>query len=135
MRDQAEGYVRAIQWNLNYYYNGCCSWSWYYPHHYAPYISDIRGFSNLKIEFDLGEPFLPYEQVSGNFYNTNFIFISLISVISRSSLSQQDFITCLLPPLDDRGRLSYKEILPGGFPDRSQWQKAGVGGGGFGSFH
>ncbi|KAJ8958885.1 hypothetical protein NQ318_019653 [Aromia moschata] len=67
MRDQAEGYVRAIQWNLNYYYNGCCSWSWYYPHHYAPYISDIKGFSNLKIEFDLGRPFLPFEQLARNF--------------------------------------------------------------------
>ncbi|KAG5876457.1 hypothetical protein JTB14_032690 [Gonioctena quinquepunctata] len=63
LRDQAEGYVRAIQWNLNYYYNGCCSWSWYYPHHYAPYISDIKGFPNFKIEFDLGKPFLPYEQL------------------------------------------------------------------------
>ncbi|CAH0556696.1 unnamed protein product [Brassicogethes aeneus] len=63
MRDQAEGYVKAIQWNLNYYYNGCCSWSWYYPHHYAPYISDIKGFTNLKIEFDLGNPFKPFEQL------------------------------------------------------------------------
>jgi len=63
MRSQAEGYIRALQWNLNYYYNGCCSWSWYYPHHYAPYISDIKGFENLKIEFDLGQPFLPYEQL------------------------------------------------------------------------
>ncbi|CAH2012828.1 unnamed protein product [Acanthoscelides obtectus] len=63
MRDQAEGYVRAIQWNLNYYYNGCCSWSWYYPHHYAPYISDIKGFSNQKIEFDMGKPFMPFEQL------------------------------------------------------------------------
>lgn len=63
LRDQAEGYVKAIQWNLNYYYNGCCSWSWYYPHHYAPYISDIRGFSDLKIEFELGQPFRPFEQV------------------------------------------------------------------------
>ncbi|XP_076269715.1 5'-3' exoribonuclease pacman [Rhynchophorus ferrugineus] len=63
LRDQAEGYVKAIQWNLNYYYNGVCSWSWYYPHHYAPYISDIKGFSNLNIEFDLGAPFKPYEQL------------------------------------------------------------------------
>uniref|UniRef100_A0A6P7H425 5'-3' exoribonuclease 1-like n=1 Tax=Diabrotica virgifera virgifera TaxID=50390 RepID=A0A6P7H425_DIAVI len=65
MRDQAEGYVRAIQWNLNYYYNGCCSWSWFYPHHYAPYISDIKGFTDLKLEFDMGKPFLPYEQLLG----------------------------------------------------------------------
>lgn len=63
MRDQAEGYVRAIQWNLHYYYNGCCSWSWYYPHHYAPYISDIKGFTDLKIEFEMGEPFKPFEQL------------------------------------------------------------------------
>lgn len=63
MRSQAEGYVRALQWNLNYYYNGCCSWSWYYPHHYAPYISDIKDFENLKIEFDLGQPFLPFQQL------------------------------------------------------------------------
>lgn len=63
MRSQAEGYVRAIQWNLNYYYNGVCSWSWFYPHHYSPYISDIKGFADLKIEFDLGKPFKPYEQL------------------------------------------------------------------------
>jgi 5'-3' exoribonuclease 1 len=63
MREQAEGYVRAIQWNLNYYYNGVCSWSWFYPHHYSPYISDIKGFSDLKIEFELGKPFKPYEQL------------------------------------------------------------------------
>ncbi|XP_020295073.1 5'-3' exoribonuclease 1 isoform X2 [Pseudomyrmex gracilis] len=63
LRSQAEGYVRAIQWNLHYYYHGCCSWSWYYPHHYAPYISDIKDFKNLKLEFDLGEPFLPFQQL------------------------------------------------------------------------
>ncbi|KAK7867257.1 hypothetical protein R5R35_000245 [Gryllus longicercus] len=63
MRSQAEGYVRAIQWNLNYYYNGVCSWSWFYPHHYAPYISDVKNFSELKLEFDMGKPFLPFQQL------------------------------------------------------------------------
>ncbi|XP_063821107.1 5'-3' exoribonuclease 1 [Ostrinia nubilalis] len=63
LADQAEGYVRAIQWNLWYYYKGCASWCWYYPHHYAPYISDIKGFSHLKIEFEKGEPFKPFEQL------------------------------------------------------------------------
>ncbi|XP_050453966.1 5'-3' exoribonuclease 1 isoform X1 [Cataglyphis hispanica] len=63
LRSQAEGYVRAIQWNLRYYYHGCCSWSWYYPHHYAPYISDIKDFKDLKLEFELGEPFLPFQQL------------------------------------------------------------------------
>ncbi|KAG8293470.1 5'-3' exoribonuclease 1 [Homalodisca vitripennis] len=63
LRSQGEGYVRAIQWNLNYYYNGCCSWSWFYPHHYAPYISDIKNFSGLKLEYDQGTPFLPFQQL------------------------------------------------------------------------
>ncbi|XP_039278824.1 5'-3' exoribonuclease 1 [Nilaparvata lugens] len=63
LQSQAECYVRAIQWNLNYYYNGCCSWSWFYPHHYAPYMSDIRNFSDFKLDFDLGEPFLPFQQL------------------------------------------------------------------------
>ncbi|XP_021920765.1 5'-3' exoribonuclease 1 isoform X2 [Zootermopsis nevadensis] len=64
LRSQADGYVRAIQWNLHYYYNGVCSWSWFYPHHYAPYISDICNFSkNLELNFDMGKPFLPFQQL------------------------------------------------------------------------
>lgn len=63
LRDQAEGYVRAIQWNLHYYYHGVASWSWYYPHHYAPYVSDICNFKDLTLEFKLGEPFKPFEQL------------------------------------------------------------------------
>lgn len=63
LRAQAEGYVRAIQWNLHYYYHGCVSWSWFYPHHYAPFISDVQGFADMKIEFDLSVPFHPFEQL------------------------------------------------------------------------
>jgi 5'-3' exoribonuclease 1 len=64
LRSQADGYVRAIQWNLHYYYNGVCSWSWFYPHHYAPYISDICSFSkNLDLNFDMGKAFLPFQQL------------------------------------------------------------------------
>jgi len=35
----------------------------YYPHHYAPYLSDVKGFSDLKIEFEFGQPFLPFQQL------------------------------------------------------------------------
>ena len=63
LREQAEGYVKAIQWNLHYYYNGCMSWSWYYPHHFSPWITDIKGFSNMTIEFEMSKPFLPFEQL------------------------------------------------------------------------
>ncbi|MGH0136330.1 UNVERIFIED_CONTAM: hypothetical protein FKN15_036028 [Acipenser sinensis] len=62
---QAECYVLAIQWILHYYYHGVQSWSWYYPYHYAPYLSDIRNFSKMKLLFDMGKPFLPFEQLLG----------------------------------------------------------------------
>uniref|UniRef100_A0A8C2TFV5 5'-3' exoribonuclease 1 n=1 Tax=Coturnix japonica TaxID=93934 RepID=A0A8C2TFV5_COTJA len=63
LADQAECYVQAIQWILHYYYHGVQSWSWYYPYHYAPYLSDIRNISELKIQFELGKPFMPFEQL------------------------------------------------------------------------
>uniref|UniRef100_A0A8C0GMW3 5'-3' exoribonuclease 1 n=1 Tax=Chelonoidis abingdonii TaxID=106734 RepID=A0A8C0GMW3_CHEAB len=63
LADQAECYVQAIQWILHYYYHGVQSWSWYYPYHYAPYLSDIRNISKLKIQFELGKPFMPFEQL------------------------------------------------------------------------
>lgn len=63
LQEQAECYVLAIQWVLNYYYLGVTSWAWYYPHHYAPYISDIKNFRKMNIKFDLGKPFLPFEQL------------------------------------------------------------------------
>jgi len=63
LREQAEGYVRAIQWNLHYYYNGCISWSWYYRHHFSPWITDIKDFTSMDLTFEMSKPFLPFEQL------------------------------------------------------------------------
>lgn len=63
LADQAACYVQAIQWILHYYYHGVQSWSWYYPYHYAPFLSDIRNISTLQIHFELGKPFKPFEQL------------------------------------------------------------------------
>lgn len=35
----------------------------YYPYHYAPYLSDIRNVSGLKLTFELGQPFMPFQQL------------------------------------------------------------------------
>ncbi|XP_067134846.1 5'-3' exoribonuclease 1 isoform X2 [Centruroides vittatus] len=63
LKEQAYCYVQAIQWNLHYYYNSVISWSWFYPHHYAPYISDIKEFCDLELHFEKGKPFLPFQQL------------------------------------------------------------------------
>ena len=32
-----------------YYYQGCASWGWYFPYHYAPFASDFRNCGKVKV--------------------------------------------------------------------------------------
>nr|XP_039266984.1 5'-3' exoribonuclease 1-like isoform X1 [Styela clava] len=56
-------YILAIQWICHYYYNGVQSWSWYYPYHYAPFLSDLRNLSQMKLKYEMEKPFFPYQQL------------------------------------------------------------------------
>ncbi|KAJ2574854.1 exonuclease II Exo2 [Coemansia sp. RSA 1807] len=58
-------YIGTLQWVLKYYYHGCQSWSWYYPFHYAPCISDLcAGLETYNIDnFGSDVPYTPYEQL------------------------------------------------------------------------
>ena len=55
--------AQGIHWVLEYYYRGVASWTWFYPHHYAPMVSDIAGVSDFRIAFEPGRPFLPFQQL------------------------------------------------------------------------
>lgn len=61
----AENYVQGLAWVLHYYYDGVPSWRWYFPHYYAPLLADLGKMSHLSLEFELGEPFLPLQQLMG----------------------------------------------------------------------
>ena len=67
-------YLRGLEWVVQYYTKGICSWQWVYPFHYSPFPSELASLcANHSREFasesavpswDLGEPDSPIEQVS-----------------------------------------------------------------------
>jgi len=57
-------YIEGLSWILDYYYNGCPSWNWYYPYHYSPLTCDLLGIEEMtEIKFDKGQPYRPFEQL------------------------------------------------------------------------
>ncbi|KAK7409572.1 exonuclease II Exo2 [Neonectria punicea] len=61
----SENYVQGLQWVLYYYYRGIASWPWFYRYHYAPLISDVVRGVGADLNFQIGQPFKPYEQLMG----------------------------------------------------------------------
>uniref|UniRef100_A0A1I8FHQ4 XRN_M domain-containing protein n=1 Tax=Macrostomum lignano TaxID=282301 RepID=A0A1I8FHQ4_9PLAT len=96
-RRQTREYVRGLQWVLYYYYRGVPSWGWFYRSTtLRDYISDVRDFADLDLQFDLGHPFLPFQQ--------------LMAVLPAAS---GPLLPRLPPAAHGLGRLARAAVLPG----------------------
>ncbi|KAL7485574.1 hypothetical protein ACHAW6_011180 [Cyclotella cf. meneghiniana] len=71
-------FLEGLHWNLSYYHEGCCSWSWYFPHLYGPLSTDMVNLHEFygdeiidvqdnngfrKFDFQQTEPFPPLAQL------------------------------------------------------------------------
>ena len=59
----ARAYVEGLAWVLMYYFQGCPSWEWFYPYHYAPFASDFVDMGKMTISFEKGRISRPFEQL------------------------------------------------------------------------
>lgn len=64
-----EKYLKTLLWAIQYYAEGCPSWSFHYGFRVSPMPSDVvdflndTGFDLNEFEFDLGKPYTPFEQL------------------------------------------------------------------------
>jgi 5'-3' exoribonuclease 1 len=63
-------YIQGMQFVLLYYYSVVPSWSWFFPYHYSPLVSDLSDLfqllnvdENLVIELKTSSPWDPFKQL------------------------------------------------------------------------
>jgi 5'-3' exoribonuclease 2 len=62
-REVVESYVRGLCWVIQYYYQGCQSWKWFYEFHYSPFASDLVDLESIEKKWPVSRPFKPFEQL------------------------------------------------------------------------
>ncbi|XP_013873415.1 5'-3' exoribonuclease 2 [Austrofundulus limnaeus] len=133
-----QSYVEGLCWVLRYYYQGCASWKWYFPFHYAPFASDFRDIKEMFSEFEKDtKPFKPLEQLmgvfpaaSGNFLPTTWRNLMVSPDSSIIDFYPDDFAidlngkkyawqgVALLPFVDERRlRAALTDVYPDLTPD------------------
>ncbi len=92
-RSVAASFIEGLLWVLEYYYRGVASWTWFFPHHFAPMISDMVEIQEFEVAFQLGQPFLPFQQLLGVLPSASF---KLLPEPYQVHMSSQSYL-CMLP--------------------------------------
>lgn len=125
LRKLTENYVEGLQWVLYYYYRGVASWPWYYRYHYSPRISDIHKGLGANLNFNIGKPFKPYEQLMGVLPDRSKSIVPQAYHVRPPS----NFYTYPLIPPDayDGRKIPHHRFLPARVRARHERQKDGMG--------
>ncbi|XP_050279800.1 5'-3' exoribonuclease 3-like [Quercus robur] len=62
-KEIVKNYTEGLLWVLLYYFSGVPSWTWFYPYHYGPSASDLKGLAQVRVKFKKGYPFKPFDQL------------------------------------------------------------------------
>lgn len=60
-------YVLGLCWVIQYYYQKCVDWDWFFPFHYAPFASDVLNAPDINPLFECSTPIRPLEQLMSVF--------------------------------------------------------------------
>ncbi|GAB5353274.1 hypothetical protein AAMO2058_000023200 [Amorphochlora amoebiformis] len=69
IRQLCVNYLEGLTWVIRYYYEGCCSWGWFYPYFYAPMCEELSSllqpddFKSVTNDFQEGSAYRPLEQL------------------------------------------------------------------------
>lgn len=100
-RQVAASFIEGLHWVLEYYYRGVASWTWFFPYHFAPMISDMTDIQEFDVAFQLGQPFLPFQQLLGVLPSASFKLlpdpfqVGLICVLEAASALQLGWLMLL----------------------------------------
>lgn len=86
-----EEYIKGLQWVYSYYFYDILSWDWYYPYHFAPFMTDLAAVNEFSATFVTGRPLKPMEQL-----------LNVLPPLSKNLLPE-----CLGPIFDQ-----FKEYYP-----------------------
>nr|XP_015803747.2 5'-3' exoribonuclease 2 [Nothobranchius furzeri] len=141
-----QSYVEGLCWVLRYYYQGCGSWKWYFPFHYAPFASDFKDINGMFTDFEKDtKPFKPLEQLMSVFpaASGNFLPLSWRNLMISVNSSIIDFYpddfaidlngkkfawqgVALLPFVDERRlRAALADVYPDLTPDEERRNSLG----------